>query len=89
MILQDVDNRPTDNRFLMIMSPGSRVNGLGYCSIAVTRTTRESSKTGWSLIIAYLRKDFDQRKFALQNTPPNSPRICRGIRRPGSGLGHS
>ena len=57
----------------MITSPGSRVKGLGYWSIAVTNTTRESSNTGWLLIIEYFRKDFDHKKLALQNTPPNNP----------------
>jgi len=57
----------------MITSPASRTNGFGYWRAAVTRTTRESSNTGWCLMIEYLRKDLDQRKFALQKTPPNSP----------------
>jgi hypothetical protein len=60
-------------KVLIITSPGSRIKGLAYWSIAVTRTTREGLKTGWLLTIEYLRKDFDHKKFALQNTPPNKP----------------
>ena len=42
--------RQSWRRLRMILSPGSRVMGLGYWRRAVARTTRNTSKTGLFLI---------------------------------------
>jgi hypothetical protein len=39
----------------------------------VASTIKKTSKTGWFLMMACLRKVLLQRKFSLQKTPPNMP----------------
>ncbi|KZL74430.1 hypothetical protein CI238_04426, partial [Colletotrichum incanum] len=68
-----VGSLQSTNSFESATSPVSRMRTLGYCNNAVTRTTPHSSKTGCFLTMSYLRKRFDQRKLAWQNTPPKTP----------------